>query len=122
MTFIHPDEREGIIRSASVLGGWICRWQVERVIHSRYWSRQIYLHNQQLALKAGQLQAERLIKRAQRRSGQLPVQYHRHRGAWREETTNLAGSESDHQGLPNKKKKGWSELKVAGKSLPSQED
>lgn len=57
-----PDERKGIIRQIIVMT--VCLfaiWQVGRSIQSSV-ERQIYLHNQQLALKAGQIQAHEINK------------------------------------------------------------
>tara|TARA_Y100001933_G_C18506075_1_gene358713 strand:- start:223 stop:435 length:213 start_codon:yes stop_codon:yes gene_type:complete len=56
------DERKSIFRQLLVMS--VCLfaiWQVGRSIHCSV-ERQMYLHNQQLALKAGQLQATEINK------------------------------------------------------------
>lgn len=62
MTDRQREEKKGIIRQLLVMA--VCLfaiWQVGRSIHSSI-DRQIYLHNQQLALKAGQQQAHDINK------------------------------------------------------------
>ncbi|HMO24429.1 MAG TPA: hypothetical protein PKD05_14535 [Candidatus Melainabacteria bacterium] len=91
MTFIHPDERKGIIRQLLVMA--VCLfaiWQVGRSIHSSV-DRQIYLHNQQLALKAGQLQAREINKEL--REGLSSSQSNTGIERLARERLNLAGSE-----------------------------
>lgn len=85
------EERKGIIRQLLVMT--VCLfaiWQVGRSIHASV-DRQIYLHNQQLALKAGQLQATDINKEL--RDGLTSSQSNTGIERLARERLNLAGSD-----------------------------